>query len=486
MHRSARTRRVACPGLGGVVAKTRSTANPVSRREADGRLGKVDNKALKLAAIAATMIDGFAPTKWIPLTSLGVGIRVLLDDGKQQLVATAQTNLDRTADTGSAAEAARVYDGLYPHADFVWPHLRAITEVEPAYFDTESATTITLTEPLPGAPLGDEPIADIARASSLAQALATVHSAAVESVAEAGFPVEDPSRSQFLILERLDQAASTGRVPSNLLQHWEEEFEKVALWHFLATPIHGSIDETCVYTDQERILALAELGRLRVADPAIDLAAASAFIDPAALSTFFDEYRNSRPQADEHVIERAELLAEFAVLDWLLEAVDSSDETAIQDAADLLSSFNDVLFGDFSSSAAGASTTSGGPSDGSHLASSQKTGISDAVGDDDDSGDSFVSNEPGTDESGTHTADAAERPSTATDGLERMSSLDTVESPSVEAAITGAKRPDTFIPKAQPAAAPTGGSDEAGSSRNDDNSVDEGEDTVRIHRPDRT
>src|SRR5699024_1792306 len=131
------------------------------------------------------------------------------------------------------------------------------------------------------------------------------------------FPVEDPSRSQFLILERLDQAASTGRVPSALLQHWEEEFEKVALWHFLATPIHGSIDEASVYTDQERVLALSEIGRLRVADPAVDLAAASALIDPAALPTFFEEYLNSRPRADEHVITRAELLAEFAVLDWL-------------------------------------------------------------------------------------------------------------------------------------------------------------------------
>lgn len=477
-------------------------------------MGKVDNKALKLAAIAATMIDGFAPTKWIPLTSLGMGVRVLLDDGRQQLVATAQTKLDRTADTGSAAEAGRVYDVLYPHADFVWPHLRAITEVEPPYFDTASATTITLTDPLPGAPLGDEPIADIARASSLAQALATVHSAAVESVAEAGFPVEDPSRSQFLILERLDQAASTGRVPSNLLQHWEEEFEKVALWHFLATPIHGSIDETCVYTDQERILALAELGRLRVADPAIDLAAASAFIDPAALSTFFDEYRNSRPQADEHVIERAELLAEFAVLDWLLEAVDSGDETAIQDAADLLSSFNDVLFGDSSptgrgtatpTTAAGRATSSTGPSEGSSLAAPQRTGTADAVGD--DSGDSFSSYESDTgephmsetrmdesdkDESGAHAAGAAERHSPAADGLERMSGLDTVESPSVEAAITEAKRPDTFIPKARPSAAPAGSTEEAGNfeetdgSRNGDNSDDEGEDTARIHGPDRT
>lgn len=44
------------------------------------------------------------------------------------------------------------------------------------------------------------------------------------------------------------------------------------------------------------------------------------------------------------MITRAELLAEFAVLDWLLEAVDSGDEEAIQDAGELLSSFNDVLF----------------------------------------------------------------------------------------------------------------------------------------------
>ena len=64
----------------------------------------------------------------------------------------------------------------------------------------------------------------------------------------------------------------------------------------------------------------------------LSTAAASALIDPAALPTFFEEYRNSRPRADDFVIARAELLAEFAVLDWLLEAVDSGDESAIQAA----------------------------------------------------------------------------------------------------------------------------------------------------------
>lgn len=290
------------------------------------------------------MLEDFAPTTWTPLPSLGIGIRVLVDDGQQQLVATAQTGIDRSADTGSAAEAARVYDTMYPHAGFAWPHLRALTEVAAEYFETPTPTTVTLIEPLPGGPVGDQAIADVARASSLAQALATLHSAAPESISDAGFPVEDPSRFQFQILERLDQAASTGQVPADLLQHWEEEFEKVSLWHFLATPIHGAIDETSVYTDQERVLALSGIERLRVSDPAIDLAAASALIDPVALPTFFSEYRNSRPRADEHVITRAELLAEFAVLDWLLEAVDSGDEDSIRDAGELLTSFNDVLF----------------------------------------------------------------------------------------------------------------------------------------------
>lgn len=365
----------------------------------------MDNKALKLTAIAATMLDGFVPTKWTPLPPLDAGVRVLLGNDDQQLVATAQTQLDRSADIGSAAEAGRIYETMYPHADFTWPHLRAITEVDADYFDTESPTTVTLTDPLPGAPLGDVPIADTARASSLAQALATLHSAAPEPVSDAGFPVEDPSRSQFLILERLDQAASTGRVPSSLLQHWEEEFEKVALWHFLAAPIHGSLDETSVYTDQERVLALAEIGRLRVADPAIDLAAASALIDPAALPTFYEEYRNSRPRADEHVIARAELLAEFAVLDWLLEAVDSGDETAVEDAAELLRSFNEVLFGSAADEGA-------------------------AAGREDETEDASPSTEASRD---TTSATAAAG----------------TDTPDVEAAITETEASDVFIPRAQ-------------------------------------
>ena len=375
-------------------------------------MGKVDTKALKLTAIAATMLDGFVPTTWTPLPPLDAGVRVLLGDDDQQLVAAAQTRLDRSADIGSAAEAGRIYETLYPHADFTWPRLRAITEVDSDYFDTATPTTVTLADPLPGAPLGDVPIADTARASSFAQALATLHSAAPEPVSDAGFPVEDPSRSQFLILERLDQAASTGRVPSSLLQHWEEEFEKVALWHFLATPIHGCLDETSVYTDQERVLALAEIGRLRVADPAIDLAAASALIDPAALPTFYEEYRSSRPRADEHVISRAELLAEFAVLDWLLEAVDSGDETAVEDAAALLTSFDEVLFG----SASDGPTSAHGP------ATDSASGPVDEA-----------------DDAATRSSASA----TAAAGA---------DAPDVEAAITETESADVFIPRAQPTA----------------------------------
>ena len=384
----------------------------MSQPNPDGRLGKVDTKALKLTAIAATMLDGFVPTSWTPLPPLDAGVRVLLGDGEQQLVASAQIQLDRTADIGSAAEAGRIYEAMYPHADFVWPRLRAITEVDADFFDTSSPTTVTLSDPLPGAPLGDVPIADTARASSLAQALATLHSAAPEPVSDAGFPVEDPSRSQFLILERLDQAASTGRVPSSLLQHWEEEFEKVALWHFLATPIHGSLDETSVYTDQERVLALAEIGRLRVADPAIDLAAASALIDPAALPTFYEEYRNSRPRADEYVIARAELLAEFAVLDWLLEAVDSGDGTAVDDAAELLNSFNDVLFG--------------GSAD--ENASAEAPAADSAAGSADDES----------------SRDEAPR------GAAAATAAAATDAPDVEAAITETAPADVFIPGAQP------------------------------------
>ena len=420
----------------------------------------MDTKALKLTAIAATMLDGFVPTSWTPLPPLDAGVRVLLDDGDQQLVATAQTQLDRTADIGSSAEAGRIYESMYPHADFVWPRLRAITEVDADYFDTTSPTTVTLADPLPGAPLGDVPIADTSRASSLAQALATLHSAAPEPVSDAGFPVEDPSRSQFLILERLDQAASTGRVPSSLLQHWEEEFEKVALWHFLATPIHGSLDETSVYTDQERVLALAEIGRLRVADPAIDLAAASALIDPAALPTFYEEYRNSRPRADEHVIARAELLAEFAVLDWLLEAVDSGDETAIEDAAELLRSFNEVLFG--------------GTAD--DTASSQGPASDSAAGSADDAASGDANSRSAQSSPDAQSATAA----TAAAGA---------DSPDVEAAITETAAADVFIPGAQPPA--TGSDDESefdsepGSQvrtepNRDSDEGDDGEETGRI------
>ncbi|RAG60577.1 aminoglycoside phosphotransferase, partial [Burkholderia multivorans] len=42
----------------------------------------MDTKALKLAAIAATMLDDFSPTTWTSLPPLDAGVRILISDGE--------------------------------------------------------------------------------------------------------------------------------------------------------------------------------------------------------------------------------------------------------------------------------------------------------------------------------------------------------------------------------------------------------------------
>jgi macrolide phosphotransferase len=171
---------------------------------------------------------------------------------------------------------------------------------------------------------------------SFAQSMAALHSLESAKVIEAGLP--DYLATQILHnkVTELDRIADTGRVPSALLQRWEQALEDVGLFRFHPTITHGAINQDSVLVEAQILTGLTNWSSLSVSDPAEDF---QWLIGGALHSTAEDtllHYRALRPQADENIAQRALLYSELELGSWLAHCVQEGDPARITQAEDLI------------------------------------------------------------------------------------------------------------------------------------------------------
>lgn len=301
----------------------------------------MDTIGPRIAAAAASLLEGFSPSAWAPLPSADA-LRVLLADGARTLVATAWPPESEAAASAERI-AASVLAPLLSEAPFALTAVLASGGVPGRLLDREGAHTLMLTEPMPGTPLSTDMFArqpDLV--DSLAEAVALIHGADPGPVADAGLVVEESAELRERMLSDLDSAAETGRVPATLLQRWEEALEDVAAWRFLPVPVHANLGPDALWAEEGRISGIGELSRLRVGDPAADLAAVSSLLTPEDFERFFRAYRRARGAEDPGLRVRVGFHSEITVLDWLLAAVAAQDPSAVDDAVALLEALAEI------------------------------------------------------------------------------------------------------------------------------------------------
>lgn len=144
----------------------------------------------------------------------------------------------------------------------------------------------------------------------------------------------------------LDEAAQEVVIPANLWDRWEESLENLSLWRFLPSPIHGDLSETSIHVDHGRVCALTGFSSAHVGDPAVDIAWVFARASDEFLDRFHEAYQLTRSEKDLHLLERAELLSELAVVRWLVHGLHSGDSEIIDEAramlADLSASVGEI------------------------------------------------------------------------------------------------------------------------------------------------
>ncbi|GAA2002392.1 phosphotransferase [Brevibacterium samyangense] len=305
--------------------------------------GPTGPTGLRIVAAVSGIVGGFEPTAWTPLPDER-GHRVLVTDGDREFVASLHTGPEALR-AGAERLSSAVLRMLLPDSDVTIPEI-VVEETLPAALlglGESERPLLHVAHPLPGTPsstadfLGSE-----ALVVSLARFLAALHDADPGPVADAGLVVRDSAAVRDRLLAELDRGADTGRVPSALLQRWETALETVSSWHFLACPVHGAVSVDAFRVAKDRIVSVSDLDRLGVGDPATDLAAVSDMLGPDVFEVFMRAYTEARTQVDPGLVDRLEFLAEFAVLDWFLQARDSGNSADIASAEALLASLADL------------------------------------------------------------------------------------------------------------------------------------------------
>lgn len=296
---------------------------------------------MRITAVAATMLDDFEPSSWTRLPDSDTD-RILMTDGDRSLIATLAAH-DRAAAAHAEHIAANTLAPLLPADAPAIPRILAARTVDGEAVGRDTDVTLTIADPMPGIPLSTAMFEEHpALVESLARTVAVLHSADPGPIADAGLTVEESAETRDRLLADLDSAAATGRVPSLLLSRWEAALEEVTAWRFLPVPIHASLGPDALWTIDGDVVAVSDLARLRVGDPAADLAAVSSMLSPEDFERFFRSYRAHRDPDDPGLRRRVGFHAEITVLEWLLAAVAAQDDAAIDDAADLLQALAEV------------------------------------------------------------------------------------------------------------------------------------------------
>ncbi len=285
-------------------------------------------KALDVVARAAAHTEDFEPRTWTVLPGLP-GTAVLLSDGSRDLVASITTGAPAVT-ARARGHAGAVLRMVLP--DTAVAFCRTVTERP-----LDDDAFLQVREPLPGRPASTRDFLDSpALVADLASFLAALHEADPGPVADAGLVVRDAREVRDFLLAELDRAAVTGEVPAVLLDRWEHVLETAGHWHFLAGPVHGSLSLEALWVSDDRLTALDEADRLRVGDPALDLAAVGDVLGPDLFEDFFTAYTQARSNPDVALRDRVDFLAEFAVLDWFLTVSESGTDPERAEALAML------------------------------------------------------------------------------------------------------------------------------------------------------
>ena len=291
---------------------------------------------MELAALASAAVPGLAPTgvSTAPDDPADFESALLIDDSGKQWRVRAPRHTEASMRLETELQVLRAFTpGVRAELPFLVPHVAGtvrIGDLRTFVYSHIEGSTRSLDELAAG---GRELAREIGRA------IAAVHELPRTLVSEADLPVYEANEVRQRRLNELDQAATTGRIPSDLLRRWEHALEDVSLWRFNPTVVHGDIHEDNLLLAAGRVCAVTGWTDLSVGDPADDFAWLAATQDADFADDVHEAYVAARSDAaDDHLLRRAALAAEFALAQWMVRGLALGDDGMVDEAEEMMRS----------------------------------------------------------------------------------------------------------------------------------------------------
>jgi aminoglycoside phosphotransferase (APT) family kinase protein len=201
---------------------------------------------------------------------------------------------------------------------------------------------------IPGTPATLADVGGQASASeSIGSAIAAVHSLPTSVVSDAGLVSGTATQAAVAARKLSERAASTGKVPRELMTRWATAVDDSALWQFQPTVINGALAPESFLLADDDVVGIIGWSGLRVSDPAIDLFWLSSASRPESADLVYARYERglSKP-ADRQLRKRARLYAELEIARWLLHGLDTRDDAVVDDAVNMLESLRGTVQND--------------------------------------------------------------------------------------------------------------------------------------------
>ncbi|WP_438502319.1 phosphotransferase [Arthrobacter pityocampae] len=289
---------------------------------------------MELAAIASAAVPGLAPTgvAGAPDDAADFDSALLVDDAGKQWRVRSPRHAEASMRLETELQALRAFTpAIKAELPFLIPHMAGSVrqgELSTFVYSHLAGTT----RPLDALTAGGSTMAQ-----ELGRVIAAIHTLPPEMVQRADLPGYEADEYRQRKLNELDQAATTGKIPSILLRRWEHALEDVALWRFSPTVVHGDLHEDHLLVAAGRVSAVTGWTDLCVGDPAEDFAWLAAAEDTAFVDAVYAAYAAARSTAvDPHLSRRAALAAEFALAQWLVRGIALEDAVMIDEAEDML------------------------------------------------------------------------------------------------------------------------------------------------------
>ncbi|MDO5720433.1 MAG: phosphotransferase [Actinomycetaceae bacterium] len=181
-------------------------------------------------------------------------------------------------------------------------------------------------------------------AQSLGRAIAALHELPEAVIERTGLPMYSANDCRERHLALLAEGAAAWTIPPNLYDRWETALEDLSLFKFQPTPVHGDMGPDSFMTSHGVVTSMAAFASAHLGDPAEDLAWIVTSEYAAAVEQFTTAYVTGRQDSsDLHLLARAQLISELALVRWLIHGVRTKDMSIIVDAKRMLTDLSDVL-----------------------------------------------------------------------------------------------------------------------------------------------